>query len=159
MFILLVLMNSMNCDELIMHHFSLRCQLRNHRLIGTASGHQAGPFFQFSSLPLSSVSILPHKMSSLPASSHIHQRCSAGAAVVKSAAADNNRDMDNNGVLDSNDTFQHATKSVLLKRTVVRPSMSYRPRGALARAVFEKVHNDQYLDSYDMQLVSATRRV
>uniref|UniRef100_A0A0K8TKH8 Putative methyltransferase-like protein 9 n=1 Tax=Tabanus bromius TaxID=304241 RepID=A0A0K8TKH8_TABBR len=29
---------------------------------------------------------------------------------------------------------------------------SYRPRGALARAIFEKVHNDQYLDEYDTRL-------
>ncbi|CAD7088165.1 unnamed protein product [Hermetia illucens] len=28
----------------------------------------------------------------------------------------------------------------------------YRPRGALARAIFEKVHNDQYLDGYDTKL-------
>lgn len=33
-------------------------------------------------------------------------------------------------------------------------NMSYKPRGILARAVYDKVHNDQYLDGYDMQLVS-----
>lgn len=48
----------------------------------------------------------------------------------------------------------HANDTFLSKRTVVRASMSYRPRGVLARAVYEKVHNDQYLDGYDMQLVS-----
>lgn len=32
--------------------------------------------------------------------------------------------------------------------------MAYKPRGAIARAVYEKVHNDQYLDGYDMKLVS-----
>lgn len=47
-----------------------------------------------------------------------------------------------------------STQQFLKKRTVIRPSMSYRPRGILARAVYEKVHNDQYLDGYDMQLVS-----
>lgn len=26
---------------------------------------------------------------------------------------------------------------------------NYRPRGTLARALFEKIHNDQYLESYD----------
>ena len=30
---------------------------------------------------------------------------------------------------------------------------SYRPRGALARAVYEKVHNDDFLEDYDMTLV------
>lgn len=30
--------------------------------------------------------------------------------------------------------------------------MSYRPRGALARALFEKVHNDQFLEEFDMAL-------
>lgn len=29
----------------------------------------------------------------------------------------------------------------------------YRPRGALARTLYEKVHNDQYLEGYDMKLV------
>uniref|UniRef100_A0A1L8DCG4 Putative methyltransferase-like protein 9 n=1 Tax=Nyssomyia neivai TaxID=330878 RepID=A0A1L8DCG4_9DIPT len=29
---------------------------------------------------------------------------------------------------------------------------TYRPKGALARAVYDKVHNDQYLEGYDMKL-------
>lgn len=32
--------------------------------------------------------------------------------------------------------------------------MSYRPRGALARALFEKLHNDTDLDNIDMKFVS-----
>lgn len=32
--------------------------------------------------------------------------------------------------------------------------MAYRPRGTLARTLFNKIHNDQYLDGYDMKLVS-----
>lgn len=31
---------------------------------------------------------------------------------------------------------------------------NYRPRGTLARALFEKVHNDQYLESYDTTQVN-----
>lgn len=31
--------------------------------------------------------------------------------------------------------------------------MAYRPRGALARALYDKVRNDQYLEGYDMRLV------
>ena len=30
----------------------------------------------------------------------------------------------------------------------------YRPRGTLARAIFEKVHNDDFIDDYDTRLVS-----
>lgn len=32
--------------------------------------------------------------------------------------------------------------------------MAYRPRGTLARTLFNKIHNDQYLEGYDMKLVS-----
>lgn len=32
--------------------------------------------------------------------------------------------------------------------------MTYRPRGTLARALYDKIHNDQYLEGYDMKLVS-----
>lgn len=35
----------------------------------------------------------------------------------------------------------------------------YRPRGTLARAIFEKVHNDQYLDTYDTRLVSTKMKI
>lgn len=31
--------------------------------------------------------------------------------------------------------------------------MSYRPRGTLARTLYDKIHNDQYLEGYDMRLV------
>lgn len=31
--------------------------------------------------------------------------------------------------------------------------MAYRPRGTLARALYDKIHNDQYLEGYDMSLV------
>lgn len=31
--------------------------------------------------------------------------------------------------------------------------MAYRPRGTLARTLYDKVHNDQYLEGYDMSLV------
>lgn len=37
--------------------------------------------------------------------------------------------------------------------TRTRRKMSYKPRGVLARTVYEKVHNDQYLDGFDMKLV------
>lgn len=33
--------------------------------------------------------------------------------------------------------------------------MAYRPRGTLARTLFDKIHNDQYLEGYDMKLVSS----
>lgn len=33
--------------------------------------------------------------------------------------------------------------------------MAYRPRGTLARALYDKIHNDQYLEGYDMNLVFA----
>lgn len=32
--------------------------------------------------------------------------------------------------------------------------MAYRPRGTLARTLYNKIHNDQYLEGYDMKLVS-----
>lgn len=32
--------------------------------------------------------------------------------------------------------------------------MTYRPRGTLARTLYDKIHNDQYLEGYDMRLVS-----
>lgn len=32
--------------------------------------------------------------------------------------------------------------------------MAYRPRGTLARALYDKIRNDNYLDGYDMRLVS-----
>lgn len=35
-----------------------------------------------------------------------------------------------------------------------RSTMAYKPRGVVARAVYDKVHNDQYVDGYDMKLVS-----
>lgn len=35
--------------------------------------------------------------------------------------------------------------------------MAYRPRGTLARTLFDKIHNDQYLEGYDMKLVSLSR--
>lgn len=31
--------------------------------------------------------------------------------------------------------------------------MAYRPRGTLARTLYDKIHNDQYLEGYDMRLV------
>lgn len=31
--------------------------------------------------------------------------------------------------------------------------MSYRPRGTLARTLYDKIHNDQYVEGYDMRLV------
>lgn len=31
--------------------------------------------------------------------------------------------------------------------------MTYRPRGTLARTLYDKIHNDQYLEGYDMRLV------
>lgn len=31
--------------------------------------------------------------------------------------------------------------------------MAYRPRGTLARTLYNKIHNDQYLEGYDMRLV------
>lgn len=31
--------------------------------------------------------------------------------------------------------------------------MAYRPRGTLARTLYDKIHNDQYLEGYDMKLV------
>lgn len=32
--------------------------------------------------------------------------------------------------------------------------MAYRPRGTLARALYDKIRNDNYLEGYDMRLVS-----
>lgn len=34
--------------------------------------------------------------------------------------------------------------------------MAYRPRGALARALFDKIHNDQYINDFDMRQVIIT---
>jgi len=31
--------------------------------------------------------------------------------------------------------------------------MTYRPRGVFARALYDKVNNDQYIERYDMKLV------
>lgn len=36
--------------------------------------------------------------------------------------------------------------------------MAYRPRGTLARTLYDKIHNDQYLEGYDMRLVSLMRK-
>lgn len=36
--------------------------------------------------------------------------------------------------------------------------MSYRPRGTLARTLYDKIHNDQYLEGYDMRLVRIQKR-
>lgn len=35
--------------------------------------------------------------------------------------------------------------------------MTYRPRGTLARTLYDKIHNDQYLEGYDMRLVRVPR--
>lgn len=35
--------------------------------------------------------------------------------------------------------------------------MTYRPRGTLARTLYDKIHNDQYLEGYDMRLVRINR--
>lgn len=32
--------------------------------------------------------------------------------------------------------------------------MTYRPRGVFARALYDKVNNDQYIEGYDMKLVN-----
>lgn len=32
--------------------------------------------------------------------------------------------------------------------------MTYRPRGVFARALYDKVNNDRYIEGYDMKLVS-----
>lgn len=36
--------------------------------------------------------------------------------------------------------------------------MSYRPRGTLARTLYDKIHNDQYLEGYDMRLVRIIKK-
>lgn len=35
----------------------------------------------------------------------------------------------------------------------MQSNMSYRPRGTLARTLYDKIHNDEYLEGYDMRLV------
>lgn len=37
--------------------------------------------------------------------------------------------------------------------------MTYRPRGTLARTLYDKIHNDHYLEGYDMRLVSLEKHM
>lgn len=54
-----------------------------------------------------------------------------------------------------NSSQSSSSRSTLFDPPAIRRSiMAYKPRGVVARAVYEKVHNDQYLDGYDMKLVS-----
>lgn len=53
----------------------------------------------------------------------------------------------------SSQTSSSSSSSAPVDQPVIRSAMAYRPRGVVARAVYEKVHNDQYLDGYDMKLV------
>lgn len=36
---------------------------------------------------------------------------------------------------------------------ISQSKMTYRPRGTLARTLYDKIHNDQYVEGYDMRLV------
>lgn len=49
--------------------------------------------------------------------------------------------------------LRSSSPSELTTSSTTRRKMSYKPRGVLARTVYEKVHNDQYLDGFDMKLV------
>lgn len=86
-----------------------------------------------------------------------HKLLRSASTNAQPACADDD-DADRNDAVDDHPGKANVTvdsaQQFLKKRTVIRASMSYRPRGILARAVYEKVHNDQYLDGYDMQLVS-----
>lgn len=59
--------------------------------------------------------------------------------------------------LDSTSIEPTSSAALLTAASVRRKTMSYKPRGVLARTVYEKVHNDQYLDGYDMKLVIFTQ--
>lgn len=85
-------------------------------------------------------------------------RCDTATSSTTATASNSSSAASKVNANDDDDNVDLTTASrephFLQRRRVVRASMAYRPRGLLARAVYEKVHNDQYLDGYDMQLVS-----